>query len=83
MEGKTAVMMPGSPDEAPPVVTLVLRVWRAGPPHGSAKGFRYEATHVQTGDVAYFRSLEGAAQHIRCLVEGTPVKREGSHLNVV
>jgi len=66
-EETTAVMMLGSADEVPTMVTLVLRAWRTGPPHESA--FRYEATHVQTGDVAYFRSLERAAQHIRCLVE--------------
>jgi hypothetical protein len=62
-------MMVGSADEAPAVVTLVLRVWQAGPPRGPGRRFRYEATHVQTGDVAYFRSLESAAQHIRCLVD--------------
>ena len=59
-------MMPISADAEAPLVTVVLRVWRAGPP---SRSFRYQATHVQTGDVAYFRSLENAAQHMRCLVE--------------
>lgn len=54
------------------MVTLVLRVWRADPPRGTV--FRYEATHVQTGDVAYFRSFESAAQHIRRLVERLPIQ---------
>src|SRR5262249_29250829 len=62
-------MMLGSADETPAVVTLVLRVWQTGSPQRTSNAFRYEATHVQTGDVAYFRSLESAAQHIRCLVE--------------
>lgn len=65
-------MMIGSADEAPALVTLVLRVWRTGPSHRS---FRYEATHVQTGDVAYFRCLDGATQHIRCLVERVSANR--------
>jgi len=51
------------------VVTLVLRVWRAGPSHEAADEIRYETRHVQTGEVAYFRSLEGVAQHLRCLVD--------------
>jgi hypothetical protein len=68
-EDTNALMMLGPADEAPAVVTLVLRVWQSGPPHGLASTFRYEATHVQTGDVAYFRSFESAAQHIRCLVD--------------
>jgi hypothetical protein len=59
-------MMQSSADAEAPLVTLVLRVWRAGTP---SRSFRYQATHVQTGDVAYFRSLENAAQHMRCLVE--------------
>ena len=62
-------MMLGSADERPAAVTLVLRVWRTGSPHRGSHAFRYEATHVQTGDVAYFRSFDSAAQHIRCLVE--------------
>lgn len=65
-------MMPGSAEGAPAVVTLVLRAWRADPPRGTV--FRYEATHIQTGDVAYFRSFESAAQHIRRLVESLPIQ---------
>jgi hypothetical protein len=68
-------MIHGSADKAPPVVTLVLRVWRTGLQHGSSNPFRYEATHVQTGDVAYFRSIDRAAQHIQCLVERTTPTR--------
>jgi hypothetical protein len=51
------------------VATLVLRVWRAGSSRESASELRYEARHIQSGEVAYFRSFESAAQHIRCLVE--------------
>ena len=69
--------MLGSADRAPTMVTLVLRVWRTGLPHGSSDPFRYEATHIQTGDVAYFRSIDGAAQHIQCLVERSTADRPG------
>ena len=66
----SAFMMINSAGEpAAVVVTLVLRAWRASPSPDAADAFRYEARHVQTGEVAYFRSLESAAQHIRCLVE--------------
>jgi hypothetical protein len=71
------VMMLGSAAKASPVVTLVLRVWRTGLPHGSSNPFRYEATHVQSGDVAYFRSLDAAAQHIQCLVERATPSQPG------
>lgn len=54
------------------MVTLVLRVWRADPPRRTV--YRFEATHVQTGDVAYFRSFESAAQHIHSLVERLPIQ---------
>jgi hypothetical protein len=59
-------MLQNSAEAEAPLVTLVLRVWQAGPPHRS---LRLQATHVQTGEVAYFRSLDRAAQHMRCLVE--------------
>jgi hypothetical protein len=49
-------------------VTLVVRLWLDGSPQRS-QGFRYEATHVQTGEVAYFRTLENLVQHIERLRE--------------
>ena len=48
---------------ARPVVTLVLRLWPTGPPH-QPRAVRYQATHVQSGEVAYFQSLECLAQHV-------------------
>src|SRR5689334_11670295 len=65
-EDTTALMTQNSADAEAPLLTLVLRVWQAGPPHRS---FRLQATHVQTGDVAYFRTLDSAAQHMRCLLK--------------
>jgi hypothetical protein len=50
------------------VVTLVLRLWKAeigGPSPSGA--LRLQATHVQSGEVAYFRTLESMAQHIERL----------------
>jgi hypothetical protein len=64
-----SMMINSAGDTTAVVVTLVLRAWRGGPSPESADEIRYEARHVQTGEVAYFRSLASAAQHIRCLVE--------------
>lgn len=46
-------------DDAGPLITLVIRLWR-----GATPGFRVEATHVQTGEVAYFRTIDAVAHHI-------------------
>jgi hypothetical protein len=70
-------MMPGSADETPTLMTLVLRVWRPSPSHRS---FRFEATHVQTGDVAYFRSFDSAAHHIRCLIDRVSARGSSDHV---
>jgi hypothetical protein len=42
-----------------PVVTLVLRLWRAG-----RCDFRYQATHVQTGEIAYFRTIAAVLGYV-------------------
>ena len=57
-----------TPSGARPVVTLVLRVWLENQTQESA-GLRVEATQVQTGDVAYFRTLEGVSHHIERLIQ--------------
>jgi hypothetical protein len=54
--------------EPRPVVTLVLRIWPVGPTHQS-EVLRLEATHVQTGEVAYFRTIAGVADHIERLIQ--------------
>ena len=62
-------MIPSSASEtAPAVATLVVRLWRAGPPH-QPQPVRYQATHVQTGDVAYFASLKGVMHHVQHLAD--------------
>jgi hypothetical protein len=55
-------------EERDTVVTLVLRLWRAEPRRPSPSGaLRLQATHVQSGDVAYFRTIESMAQYIERL----------------
>ena len=54
--------------EARPVVTLVLRLWPVGPPH-RPRAVRYQATHVQSGEAAYFQTLECLAQHVEHVAE--------------
>jgi hypothetical protein len=56
-----------APSETRHVVTLVLRLWRAAP-GGSLAALRIQATHVQSGDVAYFRTIDGMAQHVERLM---------------
>ena len=56
------------PSETRHVVTLVLRVWRAAP-GGPLAALRLQTTHVQSGDVAYFRTIEGLTQHIERLMQ--------------
>ena len=57
-----------APSETRHLVTLVIRLWRAGP-GGSLAALRLQATHVQTGDVAYFWTIEGLSQHIERLMQ--------------
>ena len=52
----------------PPVVTFVLRLWRAGGMREPA-AFRYQTTHVQTGDVAYFGTIDSVMHHVQRLTE--------------
>jgi hypothetical protein len=53
----------GASSESQPLITLVLRMWQGGP-HRESEGLRLQATHVQTGEVAYFRTIEDVAHHI-------------------
>jgi hypothetical protein len=46
-----------------PLITVVIRLWQDGSPH-QPEEFRLQATHVQTGEVAYFRTVEDVAHHI-------------------
>ena len=52
-----------APAESQPLITLVLRMWHGGD-HRQSDGLRLQATHVQTGEVAYFRTIEDVAHHI-------------------
>jgi hypothetical protein len=61
-------MTSGMPSEMRPVVTLVLRFWQARSHHHS-EAFHFQATHVQTGDVTYFRTIEGVSLHIERLAQ--------------
>ena len=47
---------------ASPVVTLVLRLWRAG-----QRGFHFQTTHIQTGDIAYFRTIDAVTSYVEGL----------------
>ncbi len=46
------------------IVTLVVRMWHEGSRDGASNGFRCEATHVQTGEVVYFRDVTELVQYI-------------------
>ncbi|MBI4322462.1 MAG: hypothetical protein HY675_28550 [Chloroflexi bacterium] len=48
-------------------VTLVLRIWPEGMEPGVLGGLRYEALHVQSGEVLYFRDAQALAQYIKDL----------------
>jgi len=63
-------MMSGVGDEtlAAPVVTFVLRIWHVGGTRGP-RAFRCQTIHVQTGDVAYHRTLESVMHHIQRLAD--------------
>jgi len=52
-----------APGGARQVVTLVIRLWAIGSP-GQSQELRLEATHVQTGEVAYFTTTDGVARHV-------------------
>jgi hypothetical protein len=58
----------GAPGAARPLATLVLRLWLAGTTRQSG-AFHLQATHVQTGEVTYFRTIEAVAQHIERLAK--------------
>jgi hypothetical protein len=45
------------------VITVVIRLWAIGSP-GQSQELRLEATHVQTGEVAYFTTTDGVARHV-------------------
>ena len=65
----------GASSESQPLITLVLRLWQGGP-HRQSEGLRLQATHVQTGEVAYFQTIEGVAHHIERLAHslmGPPI----------
>ena len=51
------------------MITLVLRLWHAEE-HRRSAGFRVQATHVQTGEVAYFLTIEDVAHHLERLADG-------------
>lgn len=89
-----AQMTTGGPSnsETRPLLTLVLRLWQAGTANQS-QALHLEATHVQTGEVAYFRTVEGVVLHIERLAQqltagatGRPpinlahVRRRGKHV---
>jgi hypothetical protein len=48
------------------VITLVLRAWLASPPT-QPRQLRFQATHVQTGEVSYFGTLDGVADYVKQL----------------
>lgn len=58
----------GAPSPVRPLVTLVLRLWRTGSSQQS-QAFHFQVTHVQTGEVVDFRSLESVTQHIERLAQ--------------
>ena len=51
---------------ARPLATLVLRLWLPGQA-GQSEAVYLEATHVQTGQVTYFKTIDSVAQHIEGL----------------
>lgn len=50
------------------IITLVVRLWPPGSA-GERHGYRYQATHVRTGEVAYFQSDEGLIGYLEHLRE--------------
>ena len=54
--------------DRPSVATIVVRAWVGSAP-GQAPELRYQVTHVQTGQVSYFSSLEGVTRQLHDLSE--------------
>jgi hypothetical protein len=63
----------GATSAARPLATLVLRLWLPGQ-GGRPQVLYLQVTHVQTGEVAYFRTIDGVAQYVDGLA-----KRLGIH----
>lgn len=61
-------MTGGKSGDTEPLITLVLRMWPGGA-YRHSEDVRLQATHVQTGEVAYFRTIEGVAHHIERLAQ--------------
>ena len=59
----------GASNDSRLLITLVLRIWDGGP-HRQTARLRLQATHVQTGEVAYFQTIEGATHYIERLAHG-------------
>lgn len=59
-------MTPGEEGGGRPVVTLVLRMWLVDSDH-DPEVFQFQATHVQTGEVTYFRTTQSVAEHVERL----------------
>jgi hypothetical protein len=64
-----------TPDTSP-VVTLVVRA-RVAAAAAPWRELRYETTHVQTGEVSYFGSLEAVAQYVKRLADRLPPRMPG------
>jgi hypothetical protein len=56
--------------EQRPVFTLVLRLWRVDA-RDYPRAHHIQVTHVQTGEVMYFRTADSLAQHIDRLAQTT------------
>ncbi len=50
------------------IITLVVRLWPSNSA-GERHGYRYQATHVRTGEVTYFQSDEGLISYLEQLRE--------------
>jgi hypothetical protein len=51
------------PYESSAVTSVVVRAWVSSPA-GQPKVVRYRVTHVQTGQISYFDSLQGVMHYI-------------------
>jgi hypothetical protein len=58
----------GTTPETSSVVTVVVRAWVASPPT-QPRVLRYQATHIQTGQVNYFETFDGVARYVDRLSE--------------
>jgi len=59
--------------DASSLVTLVVRAWVASPPE-QPRELRFQTTHIQTGQVSYFGSLEAVAQYVQRLSDALVAK---------